>query len=229
MSALNPAIVMWPFVNFSNYETRSPYEFDLDVNGALALTEDNVARTRFLLQNDSSYRAKSSEETPQTVEDFCEAYPHFWDTGSADGKSPEDLTEQLVEIIDRMNSTHQASEGSGGGNNGRLITAKRICEIKDLGDRLKRSDPALVDEIAKSIPNRYTFSFATKFCTYVSLALFPEEAKSNGYSKYDLIIRQVLPYYAVVYLGDDIHIHAGKSVKDPYAKFGIREHIEDSD
>ncbi|WP_251198356.1 hypothetical protein [Anaerotardibacter muris] len=223
MGMLIPAYVDNTFVR----EGENPYSFDLDINGILALTPDNVARVRFLLENDSSYRSKPSDEEPQTVKAFCDQYPFFWDKTKKYDKPALELTERLVEIIDLANSTHQASEGPRGGNNGRKITAATICDIKNFEKRIRNFDPSLVDEIAKSIDNRYTFSFATKFCTYVSRALFPAAAEEKGYSIYDLVIRRALPYYAVVYLGEKTPMYKGECVKDPYSKYGDKDFAGD--
>lgn len=119
-----------------------------------------------------------------------------------------------------MNSTHQASEGPNGGGNGLELTARCIAGIADVRDRLKGSDPDLVDEIACALDGRYTFSFATKFCAYVSRGLFgPDGCSGGGYSIYDNVVSRALPYYAWVYAGEKNRFYKGQCVKDPYGKF----------
>lgn len=67
-------------------------------------------------------------------------------------------------------------------------------------------DASLVDEIAKALYKSdgggpYTFSFASKFCTFVSNALYD----NDKYSIYDKVLNNVLPYYAWAYLGKDCY------------------------
>lgn len=217
MGALIPAYVDRSFV----LESDSPYEFDFDINGALALTPNNVVRVRFLINNDSDYRSEIDLGDINPARRFCEENPQFWNN--------ERLTTELVEIIDKANSTHQASEGRAGGNRGREKTAEAICRLADFGDRIQACDPTLVDEIADSLENRYTFSFASKFCAYVSRALSPDASEQDGYSIYDLIVRSALPYYAATYLGDlgvKIRKRNGKCPVDPYGKFGDKRYKE---
>lgn len=220
MPSLIPVFVDNSFIR----ESEKPYEFDTDVIGALALTPDNVARIRFLINNDSDYRPQRSSDEIDTVEKFCGNHPDFW--------NDVDLTTELVTIIDKTNSTHQASEGRGGGNKGREKTAKRICHLEDFENRLKRSDPTLVDDIADALDDRYTFSFASKFCTYVSRALLSHSVKQDGYSIYDLVVRKALPYYAATYLGEfgvKVVKRKGGYSKDPYGKFGDKKYKDNED
>lgn len=41
---------------------KNKYQFDLDSNGILALTEKNVALIHFIVENDSNYRSPISVE-----------------------------------------------------------------------------------------------------------------------------------------------------------------------
>lgn len=212
-------------------ENNNSYKFDLDLNGVLALTERNVERIDFLIANDSKYRQSTSDDP---IETFCNKYPYFWCKNEAYDRPPEDLTKELVTIVDKANSTHQSSEGPNvkkGEHDGRGKTAKYIIDnCSNLGERLESGDPELVDEIACSLlgeddKERYTFSFASKFCTYVSRGLFPA---SDNYSIYDNVVRMALPYYACVYLDEELPMRKGRCVKDPYSKFGEKEHRDES-
>lgn len=51
-------------------ESDNPFAFDFDINGVLALTEDNVARAQFLLGNDSRYRDSRLDELLKECPDF---------------------------------------------------------------------------------------------------------------------------------------------------------------
>lgn len=100
------------------------------------------------------------------------------------------------------------------------LTARCIAGIKDVRNRLKDSDSDLVDEVACALDGRYTFSFATKFCAYVSRGLFgPDGSSGGGCSIYDSVVSRTLPYYAWVYAGEENRLYRGQCVKDPYGKF----------
>ena len=165
----------------------------MDKNGFPLFNKKNECIAAFLINNDSNYRIdgdKFDSSTKKYVQKVGETT---------------ELNEliEIVKRIDRQNSTHQASEGLKGGDNGREITVKNIKKVDDLYGRLKIGDPKLVDEIAKALsPGRYTFSFASKFCTYVSRYLY----KSDKYCIYDNVLCNALPYYAWVYLGKNVSL-----------------------
>ena len=175
--------------------TGDAYHFDMDHNGFPAFTEENVKRINFILENDSNYRF-DDEKHPDSV---CHCIKKL--------KNPEselqnkDVILEIVKRIDKQNSTHQSSTGSqkNTGENGLVQTAEHIEGIKNFYHRLEEGDAELVNEISQSIKNRRTFSFASKYCTYVSRYLF-EGKKGDRYCIYDKILCDILPYYAWVYL-----------------------------
>ena len=194
-------------------ESDNPFEFDLDVNGVLALTADNVARAQFLVGNDSRYRDSELDE-------LLEVHPDFLSESLLANESQEKIVLRAVKAIDRANSTHQASEGPKGGADGLERTAGFIADIRGIRSRLEDNDLDLVDEIACALGGRYTFSFATKFCAYVSQGLFGSDGcNREGYSIYDSVVSRALPYYAWVYAGEKNRLYKGQCVKDPYEKF----------
>lgn len=193
-------------IEYKNKNFDKPYEWDLDKNHFPKFTQKNECIARFLIDNDSNYRIAGDEfdsSTKKCVEEVGETL-----------KLNE--LEKIVTSIDKQNSTHQASEGIKGGGNGREKTAKYIKnKVQNLYGRLKSGDPNLVNEIAKALlPGRYTFSFASKFCTYVSRYLY----NSDKYSIYDTVLCNALPYYAWVYLGE-VYIAKKKSIIN---KFGMK-------
>lgn len=189
------------------------YKFDLDANGILALTEENVARINFIIDNDSNYRLFSDMDNLNSIGRYI-----------ADRKNvtPWNVDEilHIVTEIDKQNSTHQDSIGikkdannpTARNNGGRQKTAEYIYNIRGLYERLENGDASLVNDIAKALyridgGGRYTFSFASKFCTYVSQALY----NSDEYSIYDKVVSDILPYYAWAYLGKDCYFGRTKS------------------
>lgn len=184
--------------------TSDAYHFNMDHNGFPALTRDNVRRIDFLIEHDSKYNFNRIKELIQRH------------------KKTQINNEilEIVKLIDVQNSTHQASQGKNGGNGGREKTADAICKIDDFYTRLEKGDPKLVNEIAKeAIEGRYTFSFASKYCTYVARYTF-DGAAADNYSIYDKIICNILPYYAWYYTGTGEY-----NKKDSIAKkFGKKDH-----
>lgn len=188
--------------------TNYCYQFDLDSNGILALTKENVERINFIIDNDPNYRLFSDMDNPMSVRRYIadrkETLP--WSV---------DEIEYIVIEIDRQNATHQASTGvkkNDSDKDGRRQTAEYIHNIDNLYERLKCGEASLVDNIAKALyktdgGGRYTFSFASKFCTYVSQVLYD----SDEYSIYDKVLCDILPYYAWAYLSDDSYFGRTKS------------------
>ena len=79
-------------------ESDSPFEFDFDINGVLALTADNVARVQFLIGNDSRYRDIKLDE-------LLKECPDFLSKELLQDGSHEEVVQRAVEAIDRVNST----------------------------------------------------------------------------------------------------------------------------
>lgn len=180
----------------------------MDKNHVLALTEDNVKRINFLIGNDSKYRLGVDPNNPASLEYFINEHqdPSLW--------SIDDL-ENVIKMIDVQNSTHQEfigarknSETGAKNNGGRRKTAEYIYyKVGNWYSRLKGKDMSLVHDIALALceedgSGRYTFSFASKFCAYVSRALY----KKDYYSPYDAVLARILPYYAWAYLGENKYI-----------------------
>lgn len=187
--------------------TNEPYIFDLDKNGMLALTKKNAKFMNAIISNDSNYRKANDNDNEESS---C-----YYLTHNGLPKNEKDMIELLTRI-DKENRTHLSSSGlKKGDNKGRKLTAKVILSIPNLEERLKKGDPELVNEISKSIDGKQIFSFASKFCTFVSRSLFGDESKDN-YSIYDGVLNDILPYYAYVYC-NEIHIkRINSKIKDEF-------------
>lgn len=163
--------------------TNNPYDIDKDSNGIPIFTEKNEKILRMIIALDSTYQSSK----PQTVQGFLKS--------NGIPTNYQDM-ETLVKLLDRENSTHLASSGKKkGSNQGIQITATAICNIKNLRKRLQGGDKELVSLIAKAVPGRTNYSFATKFCTYCNRYAFG----GDEFSIYDAALRDSLPYYAYVY------------------------------
>lgn len=172
------------------------YYFDMDANGFPLLTEHNIEFIKALVKNDPGYRQPIDNDYKIILSN------HF----------PNGYNEilNIVKLIDRADSTHLASEGSKfkGANEGREITAEAICQITDLKDKINNGDTEIIDIIANAVneehkrqgkeSGKYNFSFATKFCAYVSLYAL----NKDNYCIYDKVVSEILPYYLYTYLGE---------------------------
>lgn len=208
---------------------ETPFQFDLDENGILKLTADNVERINFIIENDSNYRIFEDPDSQNSITILIRNNPDatVWD---------KDFILKLVIEIDKQNSTHQEASGrQKGDGQGREKTAQFILDNwEDLLPKIKEGDADAVNIIAKALLNydpateqrpknkgRYTFSFASKFCTYVSNALYvckQLEYKEDAYSIFDKVVGDVLPYYAWKYLGNTTYVDKKNSNIDK--KFG---------
>ena len=173
--------------------TDNPYEFDVDQNGFPVFTKKNLALLDALLRYDSNYSASEDASDPST-------YAGMLDTNGVPTTYDEALA--VVKSIDKINSTHLASEGPDGGGRGISLTAEAIASTPDLVDRLRAGDDSLVPEIATA-GGKNNFSFATKFCAYT--CVFARDIRSDNYCVYDRVLAEVLPYYSFLYSPNELY------------------------
>ena len=130
---------------------------------------------------------------------------------------------------------------------GRKITACYISTIENFYKRLEEGDPKLVDDIAKKAispestkkaieagkieesgwneekinsVSRYTFSFASKYCTYMARAIFEGKNGEDGYCIFDKVMCDILPYYAWVYLKENHLKKKSSKIPEEFAAKG---------
>lgn len=184
---------MKPYITLAN-----PYEWDVDANGAIALTAKNVDFMEAVIKVDSNYR-KALPSNPESAQ--------WWFDQSQNSGWCSELSylSELVKRIDRENSTRQSASGTQknpdpeGNGNGIKQTAAYLCSLGDISNLLRQGDPRLVNDLAQNCiggNRRDTLSFASKFCTYCAEWKYG----NNRYSIFDKILCDVLPYYAWVYL-----------------------------
>lgn len=156
----------------------------LDTNRKfIDFTQNNIELINFCLSIDSSYRDAFN---PTSIGSSAYLITNEW-------SFDKDTIKDICERIDKENSTHLAVSGHNKGDNkGVDAVVKKILDIDDFETRLKKEDADLVNEIAKAVPEISKFSFASKFCTYVSIY---KDKNPNAYSIYDKVISEILPYY----------------------------------
>lgn len=164
-------------------------------------TQNNIELIDFCLSIDSSYR----DAFNQTSGSSAYLITHKWDFKEKNIKD-------ICERIDKENSTHLAVSGHNKGDKkGVDAVVKKILDIVNFETRLKNAEADLVNEIAKAVPKISKFSFASKFCTYVSIY---KDKNPNAYSIYDKVISEILPYYEWKFLPTtEIHAKINRNKK----------------
>ena len=178
-------------------------------------TQNNIKLIDFCLTIDSSYRNAFNSAS---IGSSAYLIANKW-------SFDKDTIKDICEKIDKENSTHLAVSGyKKGANTGVDAVVKKILSITNFDTRLKNADADLVNEIAGAIPQISKFSFASKFCTYVSRY---KDKNPNAYSIYDKVISEILPYYEWKFLHPK-KVYARKNrknkvvstIEDTFAKKG---------
>lgn len=103
----------------------------------------------------------------------------------------------FLEIIRRINITNSTRLS---GEEQEEFAEYIRCNKEKILKQIKKGEVGVVNDIAeagaKTSKKRYNFSFASKFCTYISRYHFNEYDK---FMPYDNVLQSVLPYYAWVY------------------------------
>lgn len=187
----------------------SAYMHSNDVNAKIMHQKANGTPYSRSTHADWEYRVK--QEYPHikyggSCAYWCDKLKNYLLYGKQDPVySYEEIIYYVISAIDRENSTHLNADGVG-----RLEITKRILEIQpqDLKNRLK--DPKSDNyELIKEISNpthpdanhkpRENYSFATKFCHYVSFYLFEDADEQDNFSIYDNVVEKALLKYTKRY------------------------------
>ena len=192
----------------------NPYVFELDCNGNPALTKKNFEFVKVLIENDSNYRSPD-----------IATYKDLLKIGIP--KTYENIF-YVVKNIDKYDSTHLSSEGTGfgGRNQGKEITTRKIEELVtslDLENLLFSGSAKPIHIIANAVneshyrtdgieKGRYNISFATKYCAYISR----DALGKDNYCIYDSVVGGILPYYAKIYCDELIKAVSIRNENDYY-------------
>ena len=99
-----------------------------------------------------------------------------------------ELVALKIALIDMTNSTNLARHRN------KIVVAELaeiIVGIRDFDDRLRQGDSSVVPIIAKSNGKINLFSFASKYCTFHSVAVYGHD----DYVIYDRVVKDALPKY----------------------------------
>lgn len=174
-------------------------QFDYDGGGVLLITEENYLRLKMALDLNDRYSVGNADNIES-------AQYYIKNNYLKGGHLVNDIgvIKEVCKRIDKENSTHLSvvdNKKREISNNGIDIMAERIAKVKNLEQRLKDKDgdPSLVQELGEKVGERHAVSFASKFCTVVSLAAFG----NTKFAKFDSVMRDVLPIYAKYYRNEE--------------------------
>lgn len=182
---------------------KNAEEFELDKNGFVKLTKRNAIlaqeKVNTSAKDTDGKKASKTRKTLSAIreDDFAknDLYQLIQD------KMKKAFVEGFLEIIKKINDTNSTRLSAEEQNKFAEYIGRNKNEILD---RIKRGDIDVVNDLAEAgthtSKNRYNFSFASKFCTYISRYGFKEFDK---FMPYDNILQNILPYYAWGYCGKD--------------------------
>lgn len=196
------------------------------------LTSDNVSRVEAMISTNSDYKqVQDNLDGIVLKRDGKIKYigsSRYWilqlkeiiDTDlkcSSKGFSYEDIIKNIIVAIDNENSTHLNSDKMGRNViSDKILSLSRLELKKMLKDETK--EYRLIDyiQIPQYKGEKNHFSFATKFCHYVSLILFEGTEFEDNYSIYDNVLRKSLCKYIKRYLNLDVK---AESFENDYVKY----------
>lgn len=196
------------------------------------LTKRNVAKVEAMIASDSAYKKSANpacgpdgKKYNGSTAYWVKAFDNYVNNGDRT-YSYQDIIVNIVEAVDRENSTHLNAD-----NKGREVISDRICgHYKTPGDLIKalkwkQSGYELVELLFQPVPKsnkepnkgRRNFSFATKFCHYMAFYLFDGKPEQDNFSIYDGIMEKAIRKHAEQ-LGVDIPKNM-KSFKGHYVEY----------
>ncbi len=194
-------------------------EFDLDKNGFVKLTKRNATLAQKKVDSSAKEAdGKKSVKTRKTLSAIREDDLTKNDLYQlVQGSFHKDFRDGFLEIIKKINYTNSTRLS----NEEREYFANHIASQKDsILERIKQGDVNIVNDLAKAGINanqkRYNFSFASKFCTYISRYAFKE---CDNFTPYDNVLQNILPYYEWAYCGTQTVYDFRKKNENGYSDY----------
>ncbi len=176
--------------------------FDGKIYQIPKLTKRNIALNEAYINNDSDYITQDTD-VPGTSAYYFLKLKEQLKLKSVNRSKYREIIYGAVTTVDKENSTHLNADKVGWD-----VITERICLIKRplLIKYLKypkETDYKLFRIIAErtheSKGGRVNPSFASKFCHYACIYMFPNTKFEDNYSIWDSIVRKGIPYYAKYY------------------------------
>lgn len=209
-------------INSEKYKlSEEEIEYNNEKIKIVKLTSDNVSKVEAMISTNSDYRQTQigDEDAITYKKDGTIKYigsSRFWilqlkeiiDTDlkySSKGFSYEDIIKDIIIAIDNENSTHLNSDKMGRNIiRDRILSLSRLEFKKLLKDENKEYKLLNYIQTPQYKEEKNHFSFATKFCHYLSLIIFEGTEFEDNYSIYDNVLKKSLCKYIKRYLNLDI-------------------------
>lgn len=198
---------------------KKTQEFDLDKNGFVKLTKRNATLAQEKVDSSAKVAdGKKSVKTRKTLSAIREDDLTKNDLYQlVQGSFHKDFRDGFLEIIKKINDTNSTRLS----NEEQEYFANHIASQKDsILERIKQGDVSIVNDLAKAGINtnqkRYNFSFASKFCTYISRYAFKE---CDKFTPYDNVLQNILPYYEWAYCGTQTVYDFRKKNENGYSDY----------
>ena len=198
---------------------KKTQEFDLDKNGFVKLTKRNATLAQKKV--DSSAKEADGKKSVKTRKTLSAIREDDWTKNDlfqlVQGSFHKDFRDGFLEIIKKINDTNSTRLS----NEEQEYFANHIASQKDsILERIKQGDVNIVNDLAKAGINanqkRYNFSFASKFCTYISRCAFKE---CDKFTPYDNVLQKILPYYEWAYCGTQTVYDFRKKNENGYSDY----------
>ena len=219
-------------------------EYDNKKVKLVKLTSENVSKVEAMIFTDSAYKQTEISQDGISYKRSGKikyiGSSTYWilqlkeiiDTDleySSKGFTYENIIENIIIAVDNENSTHLNSDKMGRkAVTDRILSLSRF-ELKELLKNEKKEYKLLsLIQTPENKGEKNHFSFATKFCHYVSLILFEGTEFADNYSIYDNVLKKALCKYIKRYLNLNVK---EKSFENNYKKYigyidSIREKAE---
>ena len=169
----NPASYTWTGKEIDSPEKKTSKKEYRDVSGDV-ITNETVEESELLVQKTNNY-GRENELITRCLKRFPE-------------NTDSDIIAMKIGLIDITNSTHLSQHKS---KISMAEFAEIIAKIPGIDSRIKRGDPEVVNEIARSNGKINLFSFASKYCCYHNRNLYDRD----DYSIFDTVLMEYLPRY----------------------------------
>ena len=222
-----------------------------DKNKLIELSIENIWKVNSMLKENSRYTLDMNYDRIPPDSDFINKYlEKFINNSIADSKNMycgstawwvkqlKDLHNNdekqykliiagLIHDIDRMNTTHLNADKNGNKNGRFLVYSSIIEDYKNKDELIKalkndKEKPILYSISKKDTNGKFNFSFATKFCHYISWNFFEEPKYKDMYSIYDGIVSKNLSRYLKEYQNNEKVVSFIEELKESLEKIDIK-------
>lgn len=183
------------------------YQIKRMKNNLVELSFDNVARVEAMIYENSYYKNNKPSSSRSMIKNLTE-------------ESYNELIGQIVDAVDKENSTHLNSDKCGRTNVTARLQKYTFSELKELLKN-ENGEFVLLNEIAFSndTEEKDHFSFATKLCHNLCMELLQGTPYEDGYCKYDTVLEKALPLYYKEYCGKVIKPSNYRKQYSTYIKY----------